>query len=240
MTGISTSCLQDRSLEEALETLSGLTDFVEIVDDGPHYCQSAEIPHLFSFRYSLHAPSRGVNIASTLEPIRRGSVEVISEALSIAGELNANVVVHPGYAAWTGGRDISLQALHRSLDAILDRADENGITIYIENMPHWVYFIFCTPDDYHYFDDCGICLDVGHAFMSGSLDAFLSLPFAHCHLHDNDATEDSHSPVGSGGIDWRKVLGILQQRKVEPVLEVRSLEAVHTSLSALKSFGFSL
>ncbi len=238
MTGISTSCLQDRPLEEALETLSGMTDFVEIVDDGPHYCQSAEIPLLFSFRYSLHAPSRGVNIASTLEPIRRGSVEVILESVAIAGEINANVIVHPGYSAWRGGRDASFQALRRSLDTILARADENGVTIYIENMPKSRYFIFCTPDDYRYFDDCDICLDVGHACMSGALDAFLSLPFAHCHIHDNDTTEDSHSPVGSGCIDWKNVLGILKQRNVEPVLEVRSLEAVRASFSVLKSFGF--
>ncbi|MFA5395927.1 MAG: sugar phosphate isomerase/epimerase family protein [Methanogenium sp.] len=238
MTGISTSCLQDRSLEEALETLSGLTDFVEIVDDGPHFCHSAEIPHLFSLRYSLHSPSRGVNIASTLEPIRRGSVEVILECLTLAGEINANVVVHPGYSAWVGERDASLQALRHSLEVIRARADENGITIYIENMPKSPYFFFCTPADYQYFSEGEICLDVGHACMSGTLDAFLSLPFAHCHIHDNEATEDSHSAVGSGSIDWKKVLSILEQKRVEPVLEVRSLEAVHASFSALKTFGF--
>ncbi|WFN35105.1 sugar phosphate isomerase/epimerase [Methanogenium sp. S4BF] len=215
-----------------------MTDFVEIMDDGPHYCRSAEVPDQFSFRYSIHAPSRGVNIASTLEPIRLASVEVISEALTIAGELNANVVIHPGYSAWIGGRVSSLQALRLSLDDVLTRADENGVTIFIENMPKWPYFFFCTPDDYPYFDDCNICLDVGHAFMSGALDSFLCLPFAHCHIHDNNAAEDSHSPVGSGSIDWKNVLGILKQRKVEPVLEVRSPEAANASLSTLKSFGF--
>ncbi|KAF1075735.1 sugar phosphate isomerase/epimerase [Methanogenium sp. MK-MG] len=238
MTGISTSCLHDRPLEDALEILSGMTDFVEIMDDGPHYCQSAEIPGQFSFRYSLHAPSRGVNIASTLEPIRRASVEVISEALSIAGELNAKVVIHPGYSAWTEGKVFSLQALRRSLGEIGTTADDSGVTFFIENMPKWPYFLFCTPDDYQYFDDCNICLDVGHAFLSGVLDSFLSLPFAHCHIHDNCGTEDSHFPVGSGSIDWENVLSILKQRKVEPVLEVRSLDAVETSFAALKSFGF--
>lgn len=238
MTGISTSCLHDRPLEEALETLSGMTDFVEIMDDGPHYCQSAEIPSQFSFRYSLHAPSRGVNIASTLEPIRRASVQVISEALAIAGDLNAKVVIHPGYCAWSGGRCASLRALRLSLDDILIGAEDCGVPVCIENMPKWPYFFFCTPDDYQYFNDCNICLDVGHAFMNGSLDSFLSLPFVHCHIHDNDKTEDSHSPVGSGGIDWKNVLNTLMARKVEPVLEVRSLDAVVASFTVLKSFGF--
>lgn len=238
MTGISTSCLHDRSLEEALEILSGYTDFVEIMDDGPHYCQSAEIPDQYSFRYSLHAPSRGVNIASTLEPIRRASVEVISEALTIGGELNADVVIHPGYSAWTGGRVSSLRALRTSLDEIAMAADNSGVGFFVENMPKWPYFFFCTPEDYQYFNDCNICLDVGHAFMTGTLDSFLSLPFGHCHIHDNCGTEDSHSSVGSGGIDWVKVLDILKERKVEPVLEVRSPDAVTDSLAALKRFGF--
>jgi sugar phosphate isomerase/epimerase len=238
MTGISTSCLHDRPLEDALEILSGMTDFVEILDDGPHFCQSAEIPEQFSFRYSLHAPSRGVNIASTLEPIRRASVEVLSEAFAIAGELNANVVIHPGYSAWMGGRASSLQALRLSLGEIRNVSDDSGVTFFIENMPKWPYFFFCTPDDYPYFDDCSICLDVGHAFMSGTLDSFLGLPFTHCHIHDNDGTEDSHSPVGSGGVDWKHVLSILKEREVEPILEVRSLDAVESSFSALKSYGF--
>ena len=238
MTGISTSCLHDRPLEDALEILSGMTDFVEILDDGPHFCHSAEIPEQFSFRYSLHAPSRGVNIASTLEPIRRASVEVISEAFAIAGELNANVVIHPGYSAWMGGRASSLQALRLSLDSIRTRADDYGVSFYIENMPKWPYFFFCTPNDYQYFDDCSICLDIGHAFMSGALDSFLCLPFTHCHIHDNDGTEDSHSPVGSGGVDWKHVLSILKERGVEPILEVRSLDAIESSFSALKSYGF--
>ncbi len=238
MTGISTSCLDDRPLEDALEILSGMTDFVEIMDDGSHYCQSAEIPGQFSFRYSLHAPSRGVNIASTLEPIRRASVEVISEAFTIAGELNANVVIHPGYSAWMGGRVSSLRALRFSLDEIRRAADDSGVTYFVENMPKWPYFFFCTPDDYPYFDDGNICLDVGHAFMSGVLDSFLCLPFGHCHIHDNRGTDDSHSPVGSGSIDWKNVLSILKQREVEPVLEVRSLDAVEASFAVLKSFGF--
>ncbi|MDE4907189.1 sugar phosphate isomerase/epimerase [Methanogenium marinum] len=238
MTGISTSCLGDRPLEDALEILSGMTDFVEIMDDGPHYCQSAEIPARFSFRYSLHAPSRGVNIASNLEPIRRASVEVISVALGIAGELNANVVIHPGYCAWAGGRALSLQALHHSLDEIRGVAADSGVTFYVENMPKWPYFFFCTPDDYQYFNDGAICLDVGHAFLSGKLDSFLRLPFAHCHIHDNCGTKDSHSPLGSGNIDWKNVLGTLKEKNVEPILEVRSLDAVGTSFALLKSYGF--
>ena len=74
--------------------------------------------------------------------------------------------------------------------------------------------------------------------MTGTLDSFLSMPFGHCHINDNCGTEDSHSPVGSGGIDWEGVLGVLAERKVEPVLEVRSRDAVMASFSSLNHFGF--
>ncbi|WP_245619376.1 hypothetical protein [Methanogenium cariaci] len=44
--------------------------------------------------------------------------------------------------------------------------------------------------------------------------------------------------MGSGDIDWKNVLSILKQRKVEPVLEVRSLDAVESSFAVLKFFDF--
>ncbi|WP_245619377.1 TIM barrel protein [Methanogenium cariaci] len=84
-------------------------------------------------------------MASTLEPIRRASVEVISEAFTIAGELNAKVVIHPGYSAWTEGKELSLLALRRSLTEIGTAADDSGVTFFVENMPKWPYFFFCTP-----------------------------------------------------------------------------------------------
>ena len=58
----------------------------------------------YSTHFSIHAPSRGTNIASLLEPIRQASVEVIEQCFLIAAELNAGVVVHPGYFAWAEER----------------------------------------------------------------------------------------------------------------------------------------
>jgi len=58
----------------------------------------------------------------------------------------------------------------------------------------------------------GICLDVGHAAVSGS-----SVPLSgwidelgehiiHLHLHDNHALADEHLPLGQGSIDYASVL----------------------------------
>ena len=89
MLGVSTNCLHHIPLEEALEALVPVTDMVEVMDDGLHYLESADLLEQYSFDFSLHAPAKGVNIASQLPPIRRASVEVIAASFAIAAEIDA-------------------------------------------------------------------------------------------------------------------------------------------------------
>jgi hypothetical protein len=42
MRGVSTYCLLDEPLDYALDRLSGITDTIEIVDEGPHYLSDAK------------------------------------------------------------------------------------------------------------------------------------------------------------------------------------------------------
>ena len=88
MFGVSTHCLSENPIETALTLLADITSTVEVMDDGLHYLDSPEILESFSFTYYMHAPSRGVNIASHLEPIRKASVEVIYSFVSIEGDLD--------------------------------------------------------------------------------------------------------------------------------------------------------
>jgi hypothetical protein len=41
--GISSYCLIDRPLEEALDTLAGITKLIEVMDEGPHFISNTEI-----------------------------------------------------------------------------------------------------------------------------------------------------------------------------------------------------
>jgi len=99
MFAVSTFCLHSVSLTAALDQLTAITDHIEIMDDGLHHLDSADPLMSYSARYTIHAPCRGTNIASLLEPIRRASVEVVRQCFVIAAEVNAGVVVHPGYFA---------------------------------------------------------------------------------------------------------------------------------------------
>lgn len=235
MFGVSTYCLHHEPLSFALERLAPITDCVEVMDDGLHYLESAEPLESYSYRYFIHAPSRGVNIASLLEPIRRASVEVLTQTFAVAAEVGAGVVIHPGYYAWVEEREQAVERFRRSLSELTRAAEDLSITFFVENMGNWEYFFLRTCDDLPLIDGIGLALDVGHANLNGCLDCFLTHPVAHFHLHDNKGIEDTHSPVGDGTIDFSAVMEAVRRSGATPIVEVETFEGVTASISALEA-----
>jgi sugar phosphate isomerase/epimerase len=187
----------------------------------------------YSAQFSIHAPSRGTNLASLLEPIRRASVEVIAQCFLIAAEINAGVIVHPGYFAWAEERAKAERQLVASIKDLSDLAHEYSLRYFIENMGNWDYFFLKTPDEIHLIGDTPFALDVGHAHLNFCLGEFLQVPAGHYHLHDNNGKEDSHIAVGEGTIDFKPVMKAIQKNKVKPVIEVATFEGVIKSIQAL-------
>jgi sugar phosphate isomerase/epimerase len=237
MYGVSTFCLHNLPLTEALDQISRVTGFIEIMDEGLHYLDSAEPLMSYSARYSIHAPCRGTNIASLLEPIRRASVEVIARCFAIAAEVNAGVVVHPGYFAWAEERMKAGEQLAKSLSELTVLGQELSVTCFIENMGNWDYFFLKTPEDLSLIGDTPFALDVGHAHQNHCLAEFLRFPAAHYHLHDNEGREDSHLAVGKGTIDFEPVIKTIRKNKVIPVIEVATFEGVIESIRMLDTFS---
>lgn len=234
MYGVSTHCLSDKSLETALLLLSDITSIVEIMDDGLHYLNSPEILESFTFTYYMHAPSRSVNIASHLEPIRKASVEVISHCISIASEVSARgVVVHPGYFSWLSEKDVGIFQLQKSLIELKKISEDCSTPFFIENMPKWDYFFLQTPDDLPLIADIPFALDVGHANINGCLDEFLKTDVSHFHIHDNDGLSDSHLAIGDGNIDFAQVYEKISEGKGCPVIEAGTFDGVIRSIHAL-------
>ncbi|MDD1670708.1 MAG: sugar phosphate isomerase/epimerase [Methanomicrobiales archaeon] len=234
MFGISTFCLHELPLPEALEILGEYTDTVEIMDDGNHYLESAEPLQSHEFRYFLHSPSRGVNIASLREPIRRASVEVITQCFAVAAEADAGVVVHPGYFAWRGEREAAVARFRRSLGELKRAAADLSVRFFIENMPAWDFFFLRFPEEIPLLDGQGFALDVGHAQLNGCLPGFLELPLAHVHLHDNDGKTDSHDTIGKGTIDFRAVKKGVEREQASVIIEVATLDGVRESMQVLE------
>lgn len=233
MYGISSFCLHKEPLESALETLASMTELVEIMNDGPHHIENTDLLDSYPLRFAFHAASRGVNIASVLEPIRKASVEVTSQCIALAGEVNGTVVVHPGYFAWEEEREKALRQFRKSLSELNRIASDRSVTYYLENMGNWNYFFLRFPDEMEILDNVGLALDVGHANLNGCLEGFLSLPFCHVHLHDNDGKDDSHLPVGSGTIDFQAVIQAIRREHAVPVIEVATLEGTQQSIRVL-------
>ena len=238
MTGVSTICMIDRSLDAALETISGITDTIEVMDDGPHFLNTTEPLESFSTKFSLHAPSRGVNLASLLEPIRRASIEVMDQVFTIAAEVNAPVVIHPGYYAWVSERDRAESCLRQSLKDLTRLSNERGVRFFVENMGNWEYFFLKTPDEIGLIESCGFAFDVGHANQNHCVEKFLECQIDHVHLHDNKGDMDAHLAIGQGNIDFTPVLRKIEESGVNPVIEVATFDGVVESIRALERMGF--
>ncbi len=236
MFAVSTFCLHSIPLTAALDQLTAITDHIEIMGDGLHHLDSADLLTSYSARYTIHAPCRGTNIASLLEPIRQASVEVVRQCFGIAAEVNAGVVVHPGYFAWAEERAKAEQQLKKSLLDLSLLAKEYSVRYFVENMGNWEYFFLKTPDELHLIGDIPFALDAGHAHQNHCLAEFLSFPAAHYHLHDNDGTEDSHLALGKGTIDFEPVMKAVQKNRIIPVLEVATFEGVMESIRLLSRF----
>jgi sugar phosphate isomerase/epimerase len=233
MFAVSTFCLHSLPLYSALDRLSAITNYIEIMDEGLHHLDSADLLKNYSVRYTIHAPCRGTNIASLLEPIRQASVEVLRRCFLIAAEVSAGVVVHPGYFAWAEERQKAEQQLIKSLTEIAGLAKEYSVNYFIENMGNWEYFFLKTPDELPLNGDTPFALDTGHAHQNHCLAEFLRFPAAHYHLHDNNGKEDSHLASGRGTIDFRSVMKAVRKNRVVPVIEVATFDGVIESLSLL-------
>lgn len=231
--GISSYCLIGRPLEECLETLSGITDLIEVMDEGPHFITDPAVFESYSQDFVIHAPYHGMNIASLFEAIRRSSVEVMTDCFGIAAEIGAPVVMHPGYHAWITEKEEADRQFRKSLYELQEAAADRSLTFWFENMGEMNYFHFRIPGDRDLLGDTGFCLDCGHANLNHCLPEFLATDFSHMHIHDNDGRRDTHSAVGEGTIDFRPVLSARERTGATAVLEVRDLDGVLRSREAL-------
>lgn len=235
MFAVSTFCLHSIPLTAALDQLTAITDHIEVMDESLHHLEKADILRNYSARYTIHAPSRGTNLASLLEPIRRASVEVMADCFRIAGEVNAGIVLHPGYFAWEEERIMAERQLVRSLDELHLHAREYSVEFFVENMGNWEYFLLKKPEELPLIGSTPFALDVGHANQNHCLKEFLPFPARHYHLHDNDGTEDSHVAVGEGTIAFPAVMRAVRMAGVVPVIEVADLPGVLKSIERLKA-----
>jgi len=233
MVGISTCCLMDKTLEEALDALAALTDLIEVMDEGLLFITDPSLFESYPRDITIHAPFHGMNIASVFEPVRKASVEVMVDCFSVAAAIGAPVVMHPGYFAWEQERKGADRQFKKSLKELKHAAREHSVTFWFENMGNMNFFNLRTPENLPLIGDTGLALDTGHAWLNGCLEEFLKTPFCHMHIHDNRGKSDTHSAIGEGNIDFVPVLKALERTGATAVLEMKDFAAVEKSMRVL-------
>lgn len=226
--GLSTGCFYQTSIFDCLEPIrnSGF-GLIEVCSFPAHLdyhdLQQVRAAHdrieeLGLEPYSLHAPfAEHIDITS-LDPSRRGHArDELLRAAEAAGHLRVRyLVIHPGPEQGGFPEQERFQRMENAAQVLTEVSHESRarqVTLVLENMlPHlfsgrvrellWILGALDTID-------VGICLDTGHAHLSGDLRTVAHKLSGHLwmmHGSDNHGQRDDHLPPGDGQIDWRRLL----------------------------------
>ena len=211
--------------------------------------------------HALHAPAERFHPTresatplsiSDPERLRRSeAVDEVKRVLDLAEHFHFRYLVqHMG-----GSRDAAepryYDAAFNSLEHLHIFAKQRGVTIALENTPGEL----ATPGNLRQFisdtrlTDLGLCFDVGHAHLEGSVaagfEAMRDLVVT-AHVHDNHGEKDEHLVPSKGSVDWKAALAMLssvpkvmelkeQPEQAEPTPATAALEAARGAFEFLES-----
>jgi sugar phosphate isomerase/epimerase len=232
--GLSTGCFYRKSIFDVLDDIrnSGIS-IIEICSYPSHLDYhdletvkkaAAKIRELELEPFSFHAPfAEDIDITSLEEEKRHRSLQEILKAAEAAAHLGVfHFVIHPGPES---ERKPPVEEHFRRLENAAEALNEvskqclsQGMTLILENMlPHHLFgntsdllWIMGSIEE----RNVGICLDTGHAHLSGDLYTItfkLSGHLKMIHAADNRGANDDHLPPGKGDIDWNKVIARLNE-----------------------------
>lgn len=231
--GLSTGCFHHKNILDCLDQIQqGGFSLIEICSAPRHLdyhdrsaveAAARRIRELKLEPYSFHAPfADHIDISNPDDHERSRAVQEILTAAEAAAVLGVGYfVIHPGPERSGIPREERLSRLEnaaRDLNRVARRCIELGLGLVLENMlPHlfaghvrdllWILGSLETTQ-------VGICLDTGHAFLSGDLATVVHKLSGHLwmvHAHDNWGKQDDHLPPGEASIDWRGLLGQLHR-----------------------------
>lgn len=238
--GLSTGCFYQTSILDCLEPIqrAGFS-IIEVCSFPAHLdYHNAQAVRLAADRiaalglepYSLHAPfADHIDITAPDRTAREAALGEIQKAADAAAMLGVRfLVIHPGPER--GGYPVSerYQRMENAAE-MLNRAASHcrriGVGIVLENMlPHlfsghirelmWVLGALETTD-------VGVCLDTGHAHLSGDLRTVAQKLSGHLwmlHASDNNGHYDDHLAPGDGKIAWQPLLEQLSKTDFNGVM----------------------
>lgn len=220
----------------ALGFIDQYFDAWEIIGEGNHRLPSVldtfmEFTPSYDMVFSAHAPISAVNLGSLDNRIREAGLRELIAGLEAANHMNMDTyTIHPGI--WSPASFLAkervFEVFRKSILEIDRAARDLGVKVAMENMPGHHFFMGKRPEELLRFiegTDIGICFDIGHAHVAGTLDSFVgkSSEFVNVHIHDNNGAIDEHLKIGDGIIDFREVLMGMKGYRGKIVIESRSL-----------------
>ncbi len=206
-------------------------DYIEVTMDAPyaHYSvireeKEALLKGLDRFGMALvcHLPTF-VSTADLTDTIREASIEETIRSMQVAAELNAiKAVLHPSFIYGLGAMmpDLARQHAKATMARLLNEAERLQLTVCVENMfPRSLSMI--RPKDFdavfEKFANAKMTLDTGHAHIGGGTERILAFikrfpdRIGHIHASDNRGRDDDHLPIGTGTIDFSRVVKALKE-----------------------------
>ncbi len=170
--------------------------------------------------------------ADLYERFRKASLEENFEALEAGAELGMRkMVLHPGVLTGLGKLvpDRAKGYGMESMESILKKANQLGITLCFENMFPQAHFL-SQPHEFQEvfeaFPEARLTLDIGHANLGGGRNRSFEFiqrygyRLGHVHVGDNFGKEDSHLPVGAGVIDFDKILKEIKEALYDDTMTI--------------------
>lgn len=151
------------------------------------------------------------SLASSDEPRRQAAVAEALAALRLALHIPfRQLIVHLGIPAAEDrdGVDNRRDAARRSAEAVTEAASRLGVQVAFELLPNALstaHALVRLLEEELEGTSAGICLDYGHAHLTGDLADVIETVGGHIvatHIHDNDGRRDSHLMPFAGTIDW--------------------------------------
>ena len=249
--GLSMLFCLDKPFKHVLACLPDLNvKHIELTDEGLHTLTKnrikklKEIGNSHDLDFTVHAPWANVNIASISPVLRRAVLKRLKQSLVLSGQLDCRLwLFHPGFQSgldrFYPGKDWELNL--DSVRSLIKVAQQEEITIAIENIPEPFPALMKSVDDFHRFyqdlnDDIGMVLDVAHANLNHQITDFIqqfSQKIIHMHLSDNQGTSDQHLGIGYGSLNWQDFAKEVKKAQYDKLLIIESVDHPQESIQYL-------
>lgn len=264
--GLSTLMFSNGTPETGIELASKLDlDCVEIILDTPHFPLQPDPARMKKLGKSTrsegldvraHGRFWDINPTSLYPSLRELTIDQTIESVKLCHLLGGDVVtIHPGRSWFRENEELFNKCkawFQDYLEECSDFARERGIVISVETGSHGADYP-SEPEELlqavQGFEDVGITLDLGHAFLSAwdrpeSGEEWISHllevydeKLMNVHIHDNNGSSDEHLPPGKGNINFDLVIRELKDHYNGPLI-LELWEPPDPFEAASEAFGY--